>query len=127
MSDKSSTIPETKRGRKPLGSAAMTPAERKRRSREQSRATGAKEFILSLEGWHLQHVEELAKSQNISTSAALRGILETALDRYVGVMRRCAQLRENGASDEAVEIFVNNHLFPPLPAIDKLEVTSENN
>jgi hypothetical protein len=127
MNEKIQQKAENLRGRKPLGEAAMSAAERKRRSREQKRIAGAKEFSLRLEGLHLQHVEELAQHQNISSSAALRSILEPSLDRYVGVMRRCALLREKGASDEVIGAFIKEHLFPPLPDMDQLEAAPESN
>lgn len=48
-------------------------------------------------------------------SVALKNILEPALDRFVGVMRRCEELAAAGATDQAVTKFVEDHLFPALP------------
>lgn len=118
MSEKSTKLATSKRGRKPLGEAPMTAAERKRRSREQLRVAGSKDFLFRLEGLHLQYVEKLADAEKISTASALRLIARMALDRYVGVMRRCERMLENGVSDEVREQFVRDHMFPSLPPID---------
>lgn len=117
-----------KRGPKPIGTAPMTSAERKRRSREQIRATGAKDFILRVEGPHLQVLESFAEGNNMSVSEALRQLMEPTLDRFAGIVRRCNRMTENGAPDEAVAAFMQAHLFPPLPYIEeKKETISENN
>jgi hypothetical protein len=118
MSEKSTKPSTSKRGRKPLGEAAMTAAERKRRSREQLKVAGAKDFLLRLDGLHLEYVEILADAEKISTASALRLIAEAALDRYVGVMTRCERMLENGVSDDVREQFVRDHMSPPLPPID---------
>lgn len=104
-----------KRGPKPIGNAAMTPAERQRRRRENLRTAGSKGFLVELEGLHLQHVEALAQSQGLSTAAALRRIVEPALDRYVGLMRRCDRMLTNGASSEELAEFMQTHWMPELP------------
>jgi hypothetical protein len=114
MTDPNNTPPK-KRGPKPVGDAAMTNTERQRRRREQLRATGGKGFLLELEGLHLQYVEALAQSQGMSTAAALRLLVDNALSRYVGVMRRSERMAENGASDEACAQFIRDHLYPELP------------
>lgn len=93
----------------------MSAAERKRRSRERKQATGVKEFQLQVQGMHLQYVEALAARQDVSTSAALRLILEAALDRYVSVMQRCQQMLNNGATDEQVSKFMQTYWMPKLP------------
>ena len=97
----------------------MTPAERQRRRREQMRAGGAKDFVLTVEGLHLEHVEALAQADGISTAAALRLVLINALDRYVGVMRRSQRMLENGVSDEVRMKFIREYLSPELPPMPK--------
>lgn len=109
--------PPAKRGRKPFGDAAMSAAERKRRSRERQQVTGVKEFQLQLQGMHLAYVEQMAEQNGLSASAALRKVLEPALDRYVGVLRRCERMKENGATDEQVASFWNTHFMPELPTM----------
>lgn len=113
--------PKTKRGRKPLGDAPMTPAERQRRRRELLRTEGDKHYLLRLNGLHQEWVEALSSAEGVSGTKALQGIVEASLDRYVGVMHRCERLREIGASDADVEAFINTHLLPPLPDINELE------
>lgn len=93
----------------------MSAAERKRRSRERQQATGVKEFQLQVQGLHLDYVEQLAEHSGVSVSAALRLLLEPALDRYVGVMRRCERMKENGATDEQIAAFMQTYFMPELP------------
>jgi hypothetical protein len=108
-------ITTAKRGRKAIGSAPMSAAERKRRSREQLRVAGGREFLIQVQGMHLEYVEALAQADSVSPAEALRGIVETSLDRHVGVMRRSERMRENGASDNEIAEFVALHLLPELP------------
>jgi hypothetical protein len=109
-----------KRGRKPFGEAAMSAAERKRRSRERQQATGVKEFQLQVQGMHLAYVEQLAEYNGVSASAALRMLLEPALDRYVGVMRRCERMKKDGATDEQIAVFMQAHFMPELPTMPEV-------
>lgn len=110
-----------KRGPKPIGDAPMTPAERQRRRREQIRAGGAKEFLFTVEGLHLEYLEQIALHEQTNIAAALKLITQTALDRYIGVMRRCDRLRTMGASDADIEAFITQHFLQPLPDINELE------
>jgi hypothetical protein len=114
------TTQPVKRGRKLLGDAAMSAAERKRRSRERQQATGVKEFQLQVQGMHLQYVEQMAARIETSTSAALRLVLEAALDRYVGVVRRCERMIANGATDEQVAQFMHTYWMPELPPMPEI-------
>lgn len=98
----------------------MSAAERKRRSRERRQAIGVKEFQLQVQGMHLAYVEQLAEHNEVSASAALRMLLEPALDRYVGVMRRCERMKENGATEEQVAAFMHTYLMPELPAMPEI-------
>lgn len=109
------SIIKTKRGRKAIGDTPMSTAERKRRSRDQLRAAGGREFLVQAQGMHLEYIEALAQIDNVSPADALRGIVESALDRHLGVMHRCARMRENGASDEEITQFVVSNLMPELP------------
>lgn len=114
------TTNKAKRGRRPLGDTAMSPAERKRRSRELLRASGVKEFSLQLQGLHLEYVERVAIQSGVNTGDALRAILESALDRYVGVMRRCALMLDNGATEDEVTRFMSTYWMPELPPMPEL-------
>lgn len=109
------TITQAKRGPKTIGDAPMSMAERKRRSREQFRAAGGREFLVKVQGMHLEYVDALAQLDSVTPADTLHGIVESALDRHVGVMLRCARMRENGASDEQVAQFVADNLMPELP------------
>ena len=122
-----SPLPPKKRGPKPIGDVPMTPAERKRRSRELFRAAGEKNYMIRLNGLHQEWVDMLAEREGVSSSVALHQLLQTALDRFVGVMRRCSRLYEMGASDAQVEAFAQTHFLPPLPDINELEIPTGNN
>lgn len=100
----------------------MTPAERQRRRRELLRAEGDRHYLLRLNQLHQDWVDMLAEAGGISGTAALQTIVEVSLDRYVGVMHRCERLREMGASEEAIEAFMQAHFLPPLPDINEMEV-----
>lgn len=122
MTEQTPLASKPNRGRKPLGDAAMTPAERQRRRRELLRAVGDKHYLLRLNGLHQECVEMLAKVDGVSGTAALQGIVQVSLDRFAGVMHRCERLRELGASDDDIEAFIHTHLSPSLPPIDELEL-----
>lgn len=115
MSSNTAPSKPTKIGRPTAGDAPMTSAERMRRTRERRQASGAKEFQMQVQGMHLAYVEQLALRGNVSTGVALRMLLEPALDRYVCVMQRCERMKENGATDEQVAVFIHTYLMPELP------------
>jgi hypothetical protein len=87
------------------------------------RASGVREFSLKLQGLHLEYVENAAALQGSSTAEVLRDILENALDRFVGVTKRCERLLDNGATDEEAAAFMSAHLMPPLPPMPELEAS----
>lgn len=122
MTEQSTINSPKKRGRKPAGDAAMTPAERQRRRRELLRTEGDKHYLLRLNGLHQEWIEIFAKSNDISGTKALQRLVEAALDRYVGVMHRCERLRDMGATDAEIEAFMQAHFLPALPAIEELEI-----
>lgn len=70
---------------------------------------------MQLQGLHLEYVERAATQTGVKTGEALRAILESALDRYVGVMRRCALMLDNGATEDEVARFMNTYWMPQLP------------
>jgi hypothetical protein len=116
--------PTVKRGRKPFGQKAMDAAELKRRSRERGRASGEREFLVKINSLHLEYIEKMALAENISLSAALRKVLDAAMDRFVGVVRRTERMLDNGASDQEAEKFMADHLYPELPPIEESKVES---
>jgi hypothetical protein len=71
----------------------------------------------------LEYVENAAALRGSSTAEVLRDILETALDRFVGVTKRCERLLNNGATDEEAAAFMNTHLMPPLPPMPELDAS----
>lgn len=113
------TIKTAKIGRPLTGDAPMTSAERVRRARARKQASGVKEFQMRVQGMHLQYVELMAARMDASTGAALRLILEAALDRYVAVVQRCDRMIESGATDEEVAQFMSTYWMPELPTMRK--------
>lgn len=114
-------ITKTKRGRKPVGESAMTPAERQRRRRELLRTEGDKHYLLRLNELHQEHVEMIAKAEGMSGTKVLQTYVEVCLDRYIGIVQRCERLKEMGASDADVEAFMKTYFLPSLPSIEELE------
>lgn len=98
----------------------MSSAERMRRTRERRQASGVKEFQMQVQGLHLQAVELTAARTHVSTGAALRMILEPALDRYTGLMLRCVRMIENGATDDEVAQFMSTYWMPELPPMPEI-------
>lgn len=111
--------PAAKRGRKPIGDAAMTPTERMQRTRERKQATGTKRFELQVKGSHLHYIEQMAEQTGMAAGQALRVVLELALDRYVGVLIRSERMKANGATDEQVSQFMRTYWIPELPPIEE--------
>lgn len=93
----------------------MSAAERKRRSREHLLAKGAKDFQVQVRGLHLSCIEQVAAQSEQSAGGVLRPIFERALDRFVGMVRRSDQMKENGATDEEVVAFWHTYYMPELP------------
>lgn len=112
-----------KRGPKPIGEAPMTPAERQRRRREQMRAHGAKDFVMTVGPSHLVWVERLAETQQISTAAALHVIVENALDFYRTLMVSRDLMALQGVPMEECTQFVFDHwpLQPPKKCEELLQ------
>jgi len=113
--------PVKKRGPKPIGSEAMTPAERQRRRRELLRQKGSKSYLLTLSGLHQQYVEAQAAASGLGEAKTLQLLLETAMDRYVCVMHQAQKLEQLGASDAAIKAFVETHLSPSVPDMNALK------
>jgi hypothetical protein len=112
------TLSAPKMGRKPIGDVNLTAAERQRRYREKVRAQGGKGFLLTLSGMHLDLVLAMSNAEGITPSAALRLLLEPALDRHIGIMNRVQRMAENGASDEAQASFIHAYVRPELPPLE---------
>ena len=110
-----------KRGRKPVGNAPMTPAERQRRRRELLRTEGDKHYLLRLNGLHQECVELLAAAEGISGTKVLQTYVEACLNRYAAVVHCCERLRDMGTSDADIEAFMKTYFLPPLPSDDELQ------
>lgn len=117
---KATHTPSKNLGRKLIGDAKLTSAERQRRYREKLRQTGAKDFLLTLPEMYREHIDALASAGETTPSAALRLLVENALIRYVGIMNRVNRMKENGATDEEEAVFIHTHMRPALPPMEPL-------
>lgn len=95
----------------------MTAAERKRRSRKKLAEAGGREFLIKVEGYYLDQIEEYAEATGQSVSALLKKILQPGLDRFIGAVNRANQMYENGATDAEVDKFLKKHLIPQFDDI----------
>lgn len=98
----------------------MTPAERQRRRREQMRAAGAKDFVMTVGPRHLVWVKHLAEKQGVSEAAALHHLVDNALDYFDSVMMFHEAMLLKGTPQEECSNFLTEHwpLPPPqMPAI----------
>lgn len=112
--DKQTTPTVEKRGAKPIGEAAMTPAERQRRRREKVRVSQERGFLVQLQGRHLQCVDALAKSNGVAVADVLHPIFTTALDRLEQVWLYTQLMSLNGASEAECQKYLRDNLWPNL-------------
>lgn len=109
-----------KRGRKPVGDKPMTSAERMRRLREKMRAEGAKDFMVTVGPYHMVWVKHLAEQQGINDAAALRMVLDNAMDYFAAFMTTFSAMKVAGATPEECDDFAKAHwpISPPqMPEI----------
>lgn len=109
-----------KSGRKPIGDKAMTRNERMKKTNDARRARGVRSFLLHVEPMHMQWIEQTALSNGLPPTKVLREVLESALDRYAGVMSRVQFLEVDCNNPEAAASFVRTHLLPTLPSFEEL-------
>lgn len=91
-----------KRGRKPIGEHAMSPAEAKRRSRERKASEGSVEFMIRLQGGTLAFIDLFATTNNVSRSSVIEAFLDMAISRVGIAVSEATDLRATGATDEQV-------------------------
>lgn len=103
-----------KRGRKSVGDKPMTSTERMRRMREKTRTEGAKDFLLTVGSYHMVWVKHLAEQQAISDAAALRMVLDNALDYFAGCMMALSTMKVTGTPKEDCDDFAR--AYWPLSA-----------
>lgn len=111
---------QQQRGRKPLGDKAMTVAERMQRREAKLKEQGVRTFRMRVAPLHMEWIEQASLQQDKAVSAVLGEVLERALDRYAGVMRRADFLAIDCGNPEAAAEFVRAHLIPPLPSRQEL-------
>lgn len=110
-----------KRGPKPLGERAMTPAERQRKRREAIRANGGRTFILDVGQNDLAWLELEAMHTGRPVAEILKEVLGLSLQRYGEIAHRVTQLSSLGASPSSCARFVELHAFPAVPPIEELQ------
>jgi hypothetical protein len=121
MKDKSTQSSTSKRGRKPIGAAAMTAAERKQISRRRLAADGTGEFMIRVGTGKLNLIDQFANANGVSRSQVVEAFLDLAFHQVAVAVTEAEQLRENGATDEEVSAnFRMRFNSAPVPfAIDK--------
>ena len=112
--------PPKQRGRKPIGDKAMTAAERQQRRRAAIKADGAKAFVMHIAPMHLVWIERAAAKSGMPLHIVLTDVLERALDRFAGVMKRVAFLELDCNNPHAAAAFIETHLSPPVPSLEAL-------
>lgn len=122
MNEKSQS--SSKRGRKPIGDAPMTTAERKRASRARKAAEGRVEFMLSLGGGMLKFIDRMVLANGSSRSEVLFELIEMAISRVAWVKVHADQMWADGATDEEVHAFMAVWLksLPPPHLIQQYKV-----
>jgi len=108
--------PVVKRGRKPIGDAPMTAAERKRASRAKKAAAGRAELMISLGGGMLDFIDRMALAGASSRAQVIYELLDMAISRTAAAVAQAEQMWADGASDQEVQAFMSESLrsAPPL-------------
>jgi predicted DNA-binding protein len=94
--------PTAQRGRPTVGIQAMTPAERKRRSRQQLAEQGSTEFSVRLHGGMLTFLTEWAESAGKTRAEILQDIVEEAVTRMRMVIHRADAMAAAGATADEI-------------------------
>ncbi len=95
-------VNKPKRGPKPLGSQSMTPAERQRKSRQKKEQGGSAEFTVTLARGKLAFIDQLAKAGNMTRSATLDLLLDTAFSNVAVAVAEASGAMDAGAPDTEV-------------------------
>lgn len=109
-----------KAGRKPLGDKAMTRNERMQKTNDARKARGVRSFLMHVEPMHLEWIEQMAQQSGAPVTTTFKHVVEAALDRYAGVMKRVQFLEVDCSNPEAAAAFVQAHLSPALPTLEEL-------
>lgn len=105
MNEKVKALPSVKRGRKPLGDAPMTAAQRKRASRAKLAADPTKaEFMVTLAGGTLAFVDQMAQHNNVSRSRVVQEVLDMAIGLVRDTVVQAGKMLDDGASIEEVQL-----------------------
>lgn len=122
MNEKIKTLPGAKRGRKPLGDAPMTAAERKRASRAKLAADPTKaEFMVTLAGGTLAFVDQMAQHNNVSRSRVVQEILDMAIALVRDTVVQAGKMLDGGASIDEVQGVMRQAFASPNQQADKLD------
>jgi len=95
----------------------MNTAERKRKSREKLKKSGAAEFSITLSGENIELIQFLAEAWCIPRSRVIHKLLNEQIKRKISIMKALVQLSNNGADQEELDNFFRTHVYPPVPAI----------
>lgn len=101
--ERNNDLKAKKRGRKPIGEQAMTPAERKRLSRARQAEDGYVEFVVRAKGETLKLVDLFAYENGVSRSAVVEGFLDMAISLVGGTLVRADKMLAEGATMNDVQ------------------------
>lgn len=91
-----------KRGRKPIGKQAMTPAEGKRRSRALLAENGYVEFVVRARGETLNFIDSFASENGETRVHVVEQFLDMAISIVRGTLIRADQMLSEGATIDDV-------------------------
>lgn len=104
------TATRLKPGPRPLGDHALTPTERKRRSRQKLATEGDAEFMVRLRRNKLELVDFMAINNGVTRSEIITGLLDMALAKLASAINGAAELQFAGRSEEEVVAKIRQHL-----------------
>lgn len=108
-----------KRGRKPIGEQAMTPAERKRLSRARQAEDGYVEFVVRAKGETLKLIDLFAYENGMSRSTVVTKFLDMAVSNVCDTLVQADQMLSEGATSEEIQQFMQVALTATRPNTQK--------
>lgn len=113
-----------KRGRKPIGKQAMTPAEGKRRSRALLAENGYVEFVVRARGETLNFIDSFASKNGETRVYVVEQFLDMAISIVRGTLVRADQMLAEGATMEEIQQFMRAAFTATKPNTSKKTKTN---
>ena len=122
--ERNNDLKPKKRGRKPIGEQAMTPAERKRLSRARQAEDGYVEFVVRAKGETLKLIDLFAYENGVNRSAVVEGFLDMAISLVSGTLVRADQMLAEGATMNDVQQVMREAFTATKPRMAKKAKTN---